>query len=123
MPNAFDRETIEVAYIDMGDFLDGSTEGRPVALRAIAAAGVDANAADPSGRTILMHLVRFAVRATGKLRRRIYAGIACLLENHADPNLADEDGLTPFDVALKLQQKDVIEILFNHGAKFPSSIQ
>jgi ankyrin repeat protein len=46
----------------------------------------------------------------------------CLLENHADPNLADNDGLTAFDVALQLQQKDIIEILFNHGAKFPSSI-
>jgi len=69
-----------------------------------------------------MHLVMFASGARRKLRTRMLSGIACLLENHADPNLADNNGLTPFDVALKLQQKDIIEIFFNHGAKFPSSI-
>jgi hypothetical protein len=119
MPNNFTLVQVEV---DMSVFLTMAQKGGPSLLRAIAKAGVDVNAADFSGRTILWHLVMHAPRVTGLVRRRIFAGIACLLQNHADPSLADEDGLTPFDVALKLQQKDIAELLFNQGAKFSSII-
>jgi ankyrin repeat protein len=122
MPSHINRETIEVPFKDMSVFLTEAEKGASSLLRAIYKAGVDINAADPYGRTILMHLVMYAPRVTAKLRRRIFAGIACLLANQADPNLADENGLTPFDVALKLQHKDIIEILFTHRAKFSSSI-
>src|SRR5579864_5869745 len=91
-------------------------------LQSIAAAGVDVNVADPSGKTLLMRAVQFAAQCQGKQRRRIVEGISCLLHHGADPNLADERGLTAFVLALKLRQRDIAELLFLSGAKFRSRI-
>ena len=97
--------------------------GGAAVLRAIAAAELDVNVADPTGKTLLMRAVQFAAQYQGKQRRKIVEGISCLLHHGADPNLADECGLTAFTSALKLGQRDIAEMLFLSSAKFRSRIQ
>ena len=50
------------------------------------------------------------------------AGIAHVLHHGADPNLADDRGLTAFVLALRLHQRDIAELLFLSGAEFRSSV-
>jgi ankyrin repeat protein len=112
------------AYMVVGDlFLTMALRDGAALLQAIAASGVDVNVADPSGKTLLLHAVRFAAQPDGKLRRRMVEGITCLLDHGADPNLADDQGQTPFTAALKLGQKNIAELLLLSGAKFRSRVQ
>ena len=106
-----------------GLFLAIALRDEAALLREMAAAGVDANIADPSGRTLLMHTVYFAAQCDGELRRRMVAGIACLLQNNADPNLADACGETASSLALKLRQRDIAKLLLEHGANAVPGIQ
>jgi ankyrin repeat protein len=107
--------------IDNLFFLMAMGDGAAV-LRAIAAAGLDVNVAGPTGKTLLMRAVHFAAQCDGKLRRKMVEGISCLLHHGANPNLADERGLTAFTSALKLGQRDIAELLFLSSAKFRSRI-
>jgi ankyrin repeat protein len=68
---------------------------------------VDVNVADPSGRTLLLHAVDLASTCTYELRPRIVETVACLLQNGADANLADDQGQTPLSLALTFRQKDL----------------
>ena len=89
----------------------------------MAARGVTADVADPSGRTLLMYAVHFAARCRGTLRRRTVAGVICLLQNGADPNRTDDRGETALTLAITYRQKDIAILLLEHGAKPQSAIQ
>ena len=97
-------------------------KGSATLLPAIAAAGVDVNVVDFSGMTLLMYATLYATLCSDKPRRNTVAGIAQLLHHGADPNLADDRGLTAFFLALKLHQRDIAELLFLSGADFRSGI-
>jgi hypothetical protein len=75
-------------------FLVLATKDGAMLLRAIAAAGVDVNVAGPKGKTLLLLAVELASICDYKLRRRMMAGICCLLDHGADPNLANDMGET-----------------------------
>jgi hypothetical protein len=96
--------------------------GGAALLRAIAAADLDVNVAGPTGKTLLMRAVHFTAKCRGKLRQKIVVGIICLLHHGADPNIADDRGLTAFVLALQLHQRDIAELLFLSGAEFKSGI-
>jgi len=107
----------------IGDlFLTMAMKDRAALLRAIAAAGVDVNVASPKGKTLLLLAVELASICDYKLRRRMMAGICCLLDHGADPNLADDRGETPLSVALQFRQRDLTELLFLSGAQPKSRI-
>jgi ankyrin repeat protein len=92
-------------------------------VQALVKAGLDINVADCSGKTLLMHAVHFAAKyKTDKLRKKIIAGIAYIVRNGANLNLADECGDTALSLALKLRQKDIAKIMLIHDAEFTSRI-
>ena len=104
-------------------FLCMVQRGGKALLRKIRAAGVDVNVAGPSGRTLLLYAVHLASTCTDKLRPRIVETVACLLQNGADANLADDWGQTPLSLALTLSQKDLAWLLLEHGAEATPGIQ
>jgi ankyrin repeat protein len=84
--------------------------------------GGDVNVTDAYGRTVLMFAVYYAARCKAMERPKLIVAISWLLYHGANADLVDTCGQIAFDYALKLLQKDIIKMLFNHGAKFPSSI-
>ena len=91
-------------------------------LEAIESAGVDVNIADPNGGTLLMFAVFYAGRCQDTVRPKMIEAIHCLLQNHANVNLAHASGMTALSFALDAHQEDLAILLLEHGANFPSRI-
>ncbi len=49
-------------------------------------------------------------------------GIACLVQNGADANIADDRGQTPLRLALTLRDKDLVMLLLEHDAEVTSRV-
>jgi ankyrin repeat protein len=88
--------------------------GGEAVLREMGAEGIDINATDPSGKTLLMLAVNWA--AESKAKRKVLAAIACLLEHGANVSLKDENGETALTQALRRCQKSIAKLLLQYNA-------
>lgn len=90
--------------------------GNVEATKALLDHGVDVNFRNPQGRTPLFHIARKGEfeHPANKGKRKAMAEF--LLANGADPDIPDYFGMTPFLVAAANGNREMLEVLLDHGA-------
>jgi len=89
------------------DIREAARQGNSEAVKQYLADGVDVNAKDDWGKTLL--------HSTAEMRRKEIAEL--LIAEGADVNAKVNDGRTPLDFATDEKQTEIADLLRKHGGK------